>query len=310
MIDKTWQIVLWGFQKNNHTHHWIHAAYYKAFQYLGYNTQWFDDDSKELPNLESKTLFITEHQVDEKIPVSKDNFYVLHNVGGEEKYRDIPKLVTQTYTVDTLKYGYEKIDDCIYFSKEHNALNYIWATDLLPHEIIKPEELRVLQGKTVNWVGSAGGAGTVFGNEEELEPFRGACREHGIEFKQQGLWAAGSGYPVSNEDNVRLIKESYMAPTIVGAWQRDKCYVPCRIFKNISYGQPGLTNSKVVWDLFQRRIVYNPDTYQLFRDAKKSINEMSLEDLHWQMDFVAQKHTYINRINLLLGCANKILGEK
>jgi spore maturation protein CgeB len=101
-----------------------------------------------------------------------------------------------------------------------------------------------------------------------------------------------------------------MAPAIQGDWQCRQGYIPCRIFKNISYGQFGITNSKTVYELFGENIIYNSDTYQLFIDAKKYIQSASLEDLYKQMDFVRDNHTYINRINSLLTLATMVYKNK
>jgi len=91
-----------------------------------------------------------------------------------------------------------------------------------------------------------------------------------------------------------------LAPAIQGAWQCKVGYIPCRIFKNISYGAIGITNSKAVYDLFGGKIVYNEDTYQLCYDALDTIKNMDINELYELMDFVKEKHTYINRINYLL----------
>lgn len=97
-----------------------------------------------------------------------------------------------------------------------------------------------------------------------------------------------------------------MAPAIQGEWQCRQGYIPCRIFKNISYGQFGITNSKTVFDLFGGNIIYNTDTYQLFMDAEEYIRNATIEDLYKQMDFVRDNHTYISRINCLLTFANMV----
>jgi hypothetical protein len=136
-------------------------------------------------------------------------------------------------------------------------------------------------------------------NRKEIDAFANACFDNGINFSQvQG--------GVSIEDNVRLIRESYMAPAIVGSGH-PVGYLPCRIFKNISYGQFGVTNSSYVNDLFEGRLVYNSDTYGLFLDARERLAKTPLSELHSLMDYVAKNHTYINRIDTLIHGARMIL---
>jgi len=62
----------------------------------------------------------------------------------------------------------------------------------------------------------------------------------------------------------------------------------------------GVTNSEAVYNLFEKKIIFNKDTRQLFHDAKKYTENMQDEELYELMDFVKDKHTYINRIDRLL----------
>ena len=105
---------------------------------------------------------------------------------------------------------------------------------------------------------------------------------------------------ISPEQNVDFVRKAYLAPTLVGQWQCDNGYIPCRIFKNISYGQFGITNSEAVYTLFNKKIVYNEDCHQLFYDAIEYAKNLDINDLYDQMDFVKNKHTYINRIDTLI----------
>jgi len=72
-------IVVWGHKLHSHTHSYIHYAFDKAFRHLNYNTKWLDNND-DIKNINfTKTLFITEGQVDGKIPIRNDCYYVLHN---------------------------------------------------------------------------------------------------------------------------------------------------------------------------------------------------------------------------------------
>ena len=55
------------------------------------------------------------------------------------------------------------------------------------------------------------------------------------------------------EENMKLIQESIIAPSVQTEWQVNNLYIPCRIFKNISYGKMGLTNNPAVNELFNTR---------------------------------------------------------
>ncbi|MCB1148699.1 MAG: hypothetical protein KDK48_00905 [Chlamydiia bacterium] len=295
------KVVIWGHKLHTHTHSYIHHAFFRAFQHMGYETYWFDDKDDVEGFDFSDTLFLTEGQVDKRIPVRKDCVYLLHNC-HDTKYAPLNFIVFQVYTDAVLNYpSAVKVEPFIYYDVPGRCVYMPWATDLLPHEVdaMKKRLPFNVRKKEIHWIGTVG-AGR-FGNIEQLNPFIKACKKEGISFK--------SRMNVDPDEAVRLIQTSYMAPTIVGKWQFDQGYIPCRIFKNISYGKMGITNSKNVYDLFEGKVIYNPDTYQLFFDAKKALAKQTEEEMLALMDFVRDKHTYINRIQTLLEFI-QVAGEK
>lgn len=294
------KVVIWGHKLHSHTHSYIHDAFYKAFKYMGYDTYWFDNSDNIKDFDFENCLFLTEGQVHQKMPVVASSYYLLHNCDGT-RYKSLfdssHAISFQVYT-HRCKGQHDDIQEfgkCIYTSKSGKIVYMPWATDLLPDQIERMEEKvknnwGKQKDKFVYWVGTLGGG--FHGNIEQINPFKSACEKKGLQFKQL--------MNISPKENRNLIFNSYCAPTIVGKWQSDEGYIPCRIFKNISYGQFGVTNSQAVYDLFEHKIVYNPNTNQLFNDAAKRINELSLQEMLELMEFVKTKHTYINRINLLV----------
>lgn len=297
------KVVIWGHKLHTHTHSYIHYAFYKTFRHLGYETYWFDDQQNGSTDFDfSNTLFITEGQVDQNIPIREDCFYILHNCDSQ-KYLHLSKknriAFIQTYKNTSRQHCPKaiEVEPCILYDIENRTLYMPWATDLLPEEIDAVKE-KARQGFTrkpfVFWVGSIGSG--LYGNIDQISLFNKACTENGVNFVHIDPWSR----PVSAFENKRLIQESFISPTIVGKWQKENGYIPCRIFKNISYGQFGVTNSKDVFDLFKGMIVYHSDEYQLYFDAVKKIQEATFDELERQMDFVKDHHTYINRIHTIL----------
>jgi hypothetical protein len=184
----------------------------------------------------------------------------------------------------------------IYFDVPGKCLYMPWATNLLPYQIeaVKKALPQIQKEKQAYWIGTIGDGR--FGNRKQLGPFISACQENHISFICPNPSATG----MDDEQHQRLIMSAYLAPAIVGEWQQKVGYIPCRIFKNISYGQMGITNSRHVYELFERKIVYNPDSYELFYDARERLRTLTLEDIYELMDFVKTKHTYINRIDTIL----------
>src|SRR5579862_4766105 len=278
------KVVIWGHKLHTHTHSYVHNGFYNTFNYLGYLTYWFDDNDDVEDFDFTDTLFITEGQVDKNIPLRDDCQYMLHNC-TDVKYRSLNKKNTITFQVFTDSIfsvpNLVKVDHCIYYDLAGRCIYMPWATDLLPHEIdaIK-QTLPCPAHREAYWIGTVGDG--TFGNIHQLKPFIKACEENGIAFLIK--------HHLSLSEHIAAIRTSFIAPAIVGKWQQEQGYIPCRIFKNISYGKMGVTNSKHVYELFDKKIVYNPDTYQLFYDAKKKMETMTLNELFELMDLVKAKH--------------------
>jgi hypothetical protein len=207
--------------------------------------------------------------------------------------RDIPscrKMVLQVYTHDARnRWKGEKIDFVTYYGGD--CLWQPWATDLLPEEIDKniSELGQIVHKNVVNFVGMVTGP---------WDDLRKICNQNGIQYKEYGGF---NGKKVSTEENIRLIQESLIAPALQSKWQVDNGYIPCRIFKNISYGRVGMTNSRTVYDLFEGKILYSENLRELvqkgiifegMKDKNKYVKEV--------METVRDHHTYLNRIERIL----------
>ena len=293
------KIIIWGYKPPmKHTHHSIHYAFNKAFKALGHNVLWLDDND-DVSNLNfDHCLFFTEGQVDKNIPINKSSKYILHNCNGE-KYADISiqnKLIIQFFHKDVLNYNLQKINEYTYFGD--HTLYQPWATDLLPHEIDLNQAKNEMSIKECVWVGSYHPTDrTEFENNTQLDPFFNECKKHGINLKHIDPWTR----PVSFEENKKLINSAYLAPAIVGAFQKRTYYISCRIFKNISYGHLGITNSEFVNKIFNNDLIYDSDPAALFYKAIDKKNDVKcikyIQDL---MQEVKDKHTFINRANQIL----------
>jgi hypothetical protein len=320
--------VVWGFRTKYHTHSHIHDAIYRALKFMGKDAYWLDA-ATGLPEL-GRTFFITNHDVASQLPVRDDCFYLVH--GGSDNpecraalghlpgYMSWNVFIDWVYAYDDSQpYGRRPInrpeavwvgeDAPWYPSTRH--MDFRWATDLNPLEVtVNKNGARALNpdSRVINYVGTYWRV-----NEREIADFGRACQDGGVQLRHLGAGQVeGSAYNgwdkvVSIEDNVRLVRESYFAPAIVGSHHLTEGYAPCRIFKNISYGQFGVTNSEAVQRLFGGRLICNPDPYQLFGEACERLSSVSIAELHALMDFVAEKHTYVNRLEAVFKAAELTL---
>ena len=317
MIDlKTCNWCVWGCKNVYDTFGHIHEAFYRAlkFRYPYRQVLWVDyqDDISRVDF--SNTFFISCNVSDlTLIPKRLDCFYAVHNVNDRvkghigEQFSELSVLnygVLCLATPDLRSYTNEICPDALMAQhvqeKNHGSVMFRWGTDLLPHEIQANKPLRVFNrdSRVVTYVGSCG--------DQTREGFKAACQENGIKFTEIGGFGHGGEKP-SISENVRLIQRSYMAPAIVHEIQLESGYIPCRIFKNISYGQFGMTNSPHVNAIFGGRLICNTDTYRLFYEARERLQSMPLQELHSLMDEVAAKHTYLNKIDILLTAAKIML---
>ena len=292
------KFIVWGHKLHSHTTSYVLYGYLIAFKYLGYDVYHFDE-SDDVSNFDfSDCLFLTEGQVDKNIPIRKDSRYILHNCDAE-KYIDagVDYLNLQVYNVDSDNNRYSntiKIDDFVYYHSSDNTLDQPWATNLLPHEV--ETELIITRNKTSCFVGMVWAG--VHGNISEITSYAESCTKHGYLHED---YPPGS---MSFEQNRKLIADSEIAPTVVGVWQKEHKYIPCRIFKNISYGKLGMTNSETVRDVMEGNIVYDNDPACLVDKYLSTSTELQKQMFRDSAKLVAEEHTYINRIENILFILN------
>jgi hypothetical protein len=309
--------VVWGCRRVYNTFGHIFEAFEHAlkFRFPERNVRWLDsgDNLTEI-NFENTFFISVDVARIDGLPRHKNSFYAVHNV--DKKFRDY----LEGY--DLLNYGVysSKTDlgshtlqlgeEAFYSRQEweqYASVMFRWATNLLPNEVRanKPNHVFNQNSRVINYVGSRGGI-----YDENLIPFGEAAWSEGILLRTVGGYGNSHLPGISNEENVRLIKESYMAPALCPLVQNQIGYIPCRLFKNLSYGQYPVTNSWAAQELFKGRLIYNPDPRQLFFDAKDMLPGISVEELHILMDEVAAKHTYLNRLDALLAAARQMLQER
>jgi hypothetical protein len=101
-------------------------------------------------------------------------------------------------------------------------------------------------------------------------------------------------------ENTELIKKSIISPALQDIEQIRNKYIPCRIFKNISYGKMGITNNPFVQELFDNKLLYDANLLNLLNkgiqfEKQENKNEILTE----LMEIVRDNHTYLNRVNTI-----------
>jgi len=318
------KFVVWGFPLHTHTHSYVHAAIYKAAKRLGYETFWFHDQSYPKDFDFENCIIWTEGYADSNLPIKKSSTYFVHVCVNPKKYLDKEcRLIDVRYNVKELydvNYNYvrdlrllEKIDDTFFYQQNasqdaltnkadetlpnYEAIYLTWATDLFPEEI-HDEFVDIPRSNKIYWIGTIGGS-----NVREIEPFALACRDNNIDFIVSNPW----NNPIEFTDTMNLTQQSFLAPDIRGSGDHPvktgtnhikTGYVACRQFKNISYGQLGMTNSFEAQKLFDGKLIYNSDTYALFEDGRSQMTNKNL--ILEQMKIVREQHTWLKRLSSVL----------
>lgn len=331
------KIIIWGYPLHTHTQSYVHYGWHKGFTHLGYDTYWFHDDDFKDPNEfdYSNSIFIGEGYGDKNIPLVDSSIYFINFCVNPRKYTDSGcRIIDIRLNVNEIKdcnYNYNlremlkdmggnkitKLSDASYYQKLNNMsgltgksseeLNYealytMWATDLLPDEFNYTDIQIKRNDNNIFYFGSIGN-----GNIKDINVFVKECKTHNINFIYNDPWKNPLGF----EDAMKNTQLSVISPDIRGSGDIIKMqmgetgtchkqigYIPCRIFKNISYGCLGITNSRFVYELLGKKVIYSDNETELFHLGMKNKDNHQL--IKEQMDIVKENHTYLNRCEDIL----------
>jgi len=323
-------IIIWGYPYGTHTQSYVWYGFYRAFSALGIPVYWLSKDWQFSPTAQThinveNSLFICERNDMLGMPLVPSSTYIVNNLGSRPE-TDISNFFAGKVKrfLDLRNHSLYYWDDRINVYQinrpevlklapgcmiEHSRdgidkLYIAWATDLLPNEIAL-DDCYLPREKEAWYVGTIGGGrGGIddclpverpeHDNRKALREFRSACIENGIDFKSNCPWLN----PISQEHSYNLIKKSFLTLDSRHDEMKKWGYIPCRIMKNISYGQIGLCNSPAAFEFLEGEVIYRDNGAELFYEGLK--NQKNYNLIKKQMMLVKEKHTYINRVNSLL----------
>jgi hypothetical protein len=196
-------------------------------------------------------------------------------------------LVAYTNVVSTIP-NIQKWGPVTYFDSVTRTLYQPWGTDLLPHEFKKPVYNK---NKFVFWIGSVWNDKLNRGNIMEIKKLKEVLKRSGLLFIKLRF--------IPDVLNIFFIRLSRIAPAISGKFQVDIQYLPCRVFKNISYGQLGITNILKFQDILGETFIKGDNMEELISNSIK----LSKED-YISLVIAQQKKiidfTYKNSINNII----------
>jgi len=242
------RVVLWGFARGLDSMRHIYRSFQQALGRAGIATLWLDDRPEYRAELGPGDLVfavdVGSRYLGSAVPGAD---YVLHNiVPGDPVWDGLDEwraLRLQVYTSDAEQWG-EAWGPVRRYDRAGRILFQPWGTNLPPDGFLPP--VFNADARTAPFVGAVWSGGQ--GNAETIDQLRSVLAARGLEL----LYLTH----VSDEENAAAVRAGRIAPAFAGAWQAEHDYLPCRVFKNVSYGALALTNVPKFRQLFDGRHVF------------------------------------------------------
>lgn len=285
------KVIIWSHKLHESTHSYVQNGYYRAFKKLGWETHWVDTrDNLDSIDFADSLIFV-EHSVRKGIPIRKDCKYVTHHFPDNElldqgiPFDNIIKL--GDYLPD--KECNEKIAELTYWDNSTRSIWQPWGTDLLPDEIDTDDYVSFNpNAKKLHYVAMLYEQGHWWAQE-----FANIIGEkHGVEFMVYTQNA-------TDEENKNLIRQSFLCPDFRSDWHLQCGYIPCRMWKNISYGRITGTNSPLVKRALGDYVVFGGTPQTLYQNLLEAEMNKTV-NMKEAMTYVKENHTFVNRVNNLL----------
>ncbi len=179
-------------------------------------------------------------------------------------------------------------------TKKDKILYQPWGTNLLPWEFLPPVFPK--KSPLVFWVGSIWDNDQHQGNLEVIRELRKQLWKHHIFFVQ---------VRVPDQLNIKLMRFSRIAPAVAGNWQAKVNYLPCRMFKNISYGQLGITNVRRFKDLLGKSFLDGSTVTELVEKAL-SMPEKKFKSQVLAQQEIIKTQTYMQKLQNIFTALEEI----
>tara|TARA_Y100000992_G_scaffold291539_1_gene248059 strand:+ start:9104 stop:10078 length:975 start_codon:yes stop_codon:yes gene_type:complete len=317
------KVIIWGFKPENgvlkNTISYVWNSFYLAFKYLDYDVHWFPNE--KIDNFDfSNCIFISEAYDDSEMPLNKTSVYFVHCAYDPSRYiGKVKKFIDMRYNlkkIDHPNYVYEldkektKMDKgCYYEPSTNQTINfknkkvsyeiedfdkvYIgWATNLLPNEI-NEEDVYYTRSNDVYFLGSLSSDGK-YANVKLIEEFGNECKKNNIGFGVNSFVQN----QLSEEDYIRICKESLLGFDVRCENDVEWGRIPCRLYKNMSYGHLGLTNCYEAYKELDEHCLYRDNPVDLFYAAMEKKDDY--EFIKDGLNYIKEYHTYVNRVQSLL----------
>jgi hypothetical protein len=290
-------VVIWGLKSIRHSHRYIHQGFQSTFQRLGYDVVWVDDKVRNQKFLEGSNLVVSVDIASKNLVWYKNNKYILHNVERQDFQGQKNVLNLQVFSSNS--FGSAVDDSIALYDKTSQTLFQPWGVSE-PITLWKTPSRS--HGKVEYWVGAIWNNNLNQGNRPIMDLYGQVLNSRGIKFKRIGGTRSLGINGINPIRSLELVNCSPVGSQIVGNWQKEKRYVPCRLFKNIAAGQPPSSNADFSF-ILKDLGYYSEDLESLVEHSSKMSYQSRL-DLVREAQKAILSYTYEKGITRILQALN------
>lgn len=292
------RIVIWGLRSVfNDSYRFVQGGFYLTLKKLSIPVVWLDDSPASVTELKSGDLIFAANRAMQYMPLQSQLKYCLHNADNcyfdrldRSQFMRLQVLTRERFASDEqkLKGVNPLLLGAANFDPQENILYQSWGAPLLAKEFYKPMQLEYK--KSEYFVGTIWENELGQGNSTVIPVYKAELQKRGIQF----LHVQGAPERI----NPLYVRHAAVGASIVGNWQREVGYTPCRLFKAVSFGRVGLINSTSMASAYPWAIC-NENIPELVDYALSLTPKQNEELIIDQQSFVA-KETYEAKIHNIL----------
>jgi hypothetical protein len=339
-------IIIWGFEKINHTHHYIHNMYYRFFKYYfgNVNVLWCSNDEIQNNCYDNSLFFVSPtHGHYSNLPLNNSSLYIFHlddfsdnngiNIDTFNSIEAFRKIIAHNRGIILL--AREKITNLKYFEKNllNNTICLPWFSNIMFNDIIKIKlnidniYQRNIKGKNFCYFGT-----TWYLNVNEVLDLTTSSIKNNnrivisgrflknsinmINTIRSGLLTIEQFYEAKKDtlpveqDNFDRLNNKYGISAffpIQGA-EHNNTYISNRLLEVISNGYVGFSNNILVNRLF-KNVYYNSNISELIKYISNLLNSKDeyCQVLDKQLDEIIVSYYGYKIIDNLLYFLQKIV---
>ncbi len=290
-------VVIWGLRNKRDTFRYIHKSWFHMLKRSGIPVVWVDDDLKNQSVVSDRSIVVAVNTAARHLPKVRGARYVAHNIDPEPYLESLINRahflqIQVSIKLGAFYRGAREILPCIYLDEEKHVLFQPWGTPFAEYEWVR-EPLKARRGAEF-WIGSVWNNPLNQGNASMIPEWRDVLSSHGITLRKVPY-----GWPDTKLAYGGLVRLSSIAAATVGDWQREHDYLPCRLFKNVSFGAVPVGNSPIYRRVFSNSAIVGTS----LNDTVNQYLELSITERHERVKFAQEcmgNYTYEAAFNRIL----------